>query len=89
MSATEEHVTLTDEERKALAFADRIALPGYVERILAAREQALREEERAAWSAWLDAWLGAVGPNAPTVEAVADALRGGPRPFGIARGGAR
>lgn len=39
-----ERVTLSAEERKALAFADRIALPGYVERIVAAREQALREE---------------------------------------------
>ena len=56
---------------------------------LAAREQALREEERSAWSSWLDTWLGALGPTPPTVEAVADALRSGPRPFGIARGGAR
>lgn len=59
-----------------------------VERIVAARESAAatraRDEEREAWSSWLDGWSGTVGPRPPTVEAVASALREGPRPFGTA-----
>lgn len=42
--------------------------------------------EREAWSSWLDVWTGAVGPEPPTVEDVARALRSGPRPFGCAKG---
>ena len=67
------------------AAADRLDL---IAKDLASREQAVREQERAAWSLWLDTWLSAVTPTPPTVEAVADALRSGLRPFGIARGGA-
>lgn len=43
-----------------------------------------KDEERAAWSSWLDGWLSAVGPSGPTIDGVARALREGPRPFGRA-----
>lgn len=74
------------------ADAGHMARFNAVERIVAVRErkaaeQALRDvadHERANWSSWLDGWLSAVGPMPPTVEQVADALRSGPRPFGVA-----
>lgn len=85
-------LTLVDQlraEAAACRLLDRPAAAARLDRIaadLAAREQAVREQERAAWSLWLDTWLSAVTPTPPTVEAVADALRSGRHPFGIARG---
>lgn len=59
-----------------------------VERIVAAREAAAREEERAEWADYLERWTAAVGPEPPTVDAVIRLLRADRKPFGVAAGGA-
>jgi hypothetical protein len=41
-----------------------------------------KAEEREAWAAWLENWIGAVGPERPTLEAVVAWLRADSRPFG-------
>jgi hypothetical protein len=81
-------------ERLARTFADECpegcgsASSGWVahrddaEALLAARDAAQRADEREQWAAWLEGWLGAVGPERPTVEAVIAWLRADWRPFG-------
>lgn len=49
-----------------------------------AAEDVIRADEREQWAAWLESWLGAIGPEPPTPEAILAWLRADRRPFGIA-----
>lgn len=58
--------------------AERVTGCAAAATILSARLAQHREE----WAAWLESWIGAVGSQPPTVEAVVDWLRADRLPFG-------